>query len=45
MTLWIEMFKETKYDLSDIMINKKIKLFTKTSAGQANTIALTKNNL
>lgn len=29
LTFWIEIFKETKYDLSDILIGKKIKLFTK----------------
>ena len=31
MSLWIEMFKVTKYDLSDILMNKKLKVFTKTS--------------
>ena len=31
MSLWIEMFKITKYDLSDILMNKKLKVFTKTS--------------
>lgn len=34
MTFWTEMFKQTKYDLSDILINRKIKLFTKTSASK-----------
>ena len=31
MSLWIEMFKETKYDLSDIIMNKKLKIFTKNA--------------
>lgn len=44
MTLWIQMFKQTKYDLSDILINKKVKLFTKTSARKENSLQLTKTN-
>lgn len=39
------MFKETKYDLSDILINKKVKLFTKTSSRKENSLQLTKSNL
>lgn len=29
--LWTEIFKVTKYDLSDILLNKKLKIFTKTA--------------
>jgi hypothetical protein len=36
--VWVQIFKETKYDLSDIMANKKIKIFTKAGQGKTNFV-------
>lgn len=45
MSLWIEMFKITKYDLSEIIMNKKLKVFTRTATFKEVPTALKENNL
>ena len=41
---WIEMSKATKYDLADILMNKKIKVFTKPVSLKSSEKELTKAN-
>ena len=45
MILWIELSKSTKYDLSDILLSKKIKLFTKPISIQSSMKELDKVNV
>ena len=45
LVFWIEMCKVTKYDLADILMNKKIKVFTKAGSFKSTEKDLTKSNL